>query len=261
MSGTNRLGKTAGRTLPILTCTDNENILWLETAQKISNSEETTVRLLKINQIETCSFLLLYLKKWGHVCATLLGSNMHEMLLIHVAGNEVIDFHHVTQQRAHFPPIHNHFATSPFSNFDVIRAKTLDVGAIYCRREPVRIPASPSHGGPKTDGGFWVDSEGKPIHVSASDVERFVHCPMSWRLSQEGVAAKGEEVRRGIEEHERLHTMIIERNQAREQFTKNLVIWSWWFSVAFSPPQIQLRSISFKTAQLTTKLPNLSEPI
>ena len=57
---------------------------------------------------------------------------------------------------------------------------------------------------------------------------------MSWRLSQEGVAAKGEEVRRGIEEHERLHTMIIERNQAREQFTKNLVIWSWWFSVVLT---------------------------
>ena len=75
------------------------------------------------------------------------------------------------------------------------------------------------------------DLEGKPIHVSASDVERFVYCPMSWRLSQEGVPAKGEEVRRGIEEHERLHMMIVERNQAREQFTKNLVIWSWWFSV------------------------------
>ena len=93
--------------------------------------------------------------------------------------------------------------------------------------ESLRLPLME---GQKTDGGFWVDSEGKPIHVSASDVERFVYCPMSWRLSQEGVAAKGEEVRRGIEEHERLHTMIIERNQAREQFTKNLVIWSWWFS-------------------------------
>ena len=88
--------------------------------------------------------------------------------------------------------------------------------------------------GRKTNDGFWVDLEGKPIHVSASDVERFVYCPMSWRLSQEGVPAKGEEVRRGIEEHERLHMMIVERNQAREQFTKNLVIWSWWFSVVLT---------------------------
>ena len=88
--------------------------------------------------------------------------------------------------------------------------------------------------GRKTKDGFWVDLEGKPIHVSASDVERFVYCPMSWRLSQEGVSAKGEEVRRGIEEHERLHMMIVERNQAREQFTKNLVIWSWWFSVVLT---------------------------
>ena len=44
--------------------------------------------------------------------------------------------------------------------------------------------------GRKTDQGFWVDSNEKPIHVSASDVERFVYCPMSWRLSQEGVPAK-----------------------------------------------------------------------
>jgi len=97
--------------------------------------------------------------------------------------------------------------------------------------ESLRLPLIE---GRKGDQGFWVDSDGKPIHVSASDVERFVYCPMSWRLSQEGVSAKGEEVRRGIEEHEKLHTMIVERNLARERFTKNLVIWSWWFSVVLT---------------------------
>ena len=44
--------------------------------------------------------------------------------------------------------------------------------------------------------GFWFDSEGKILNVSASEIERYVYCPMSWRLENEGISAKGKEVQR-----------------------------------------------------------------
>ena len=32
--------------------------------------------------------------------------------------------------------------------------------------------------------GFYLDSEGSPLPVSASELERYTYCPVSWRLAK-----------------------------------------------------------------------------
>ena len=59
--------------------------------------------------------------------------------------------------------------------------------------------------------GFWFDLENKILNVSASEIERYVYCPMSWRLESEGVSAKGKEVDQGIEKHQQMHQIIVEK--------------------------------------------------
>ena len=93
---------------------------------------------------------------------------------------------------------------------------------------------SPLKKGTEGPNGFWVDTEGKALNISASDIERFVYCPMSWRMSVGGFSAQGEEVQRGIEEHERMHQMVVEKVEAQNAFTRNIVIWSWWFAVVLT---------------------------
>ena len=82
--------------------------------------------------------------------------------------------------------------------------------------------------------GFWFDSKGKILNVSASEIERYVYCPMSWRLENEGITAKGKEVEQGIEKHEQMHQIIVEKIEAQNEFTRNIVIWSWWFAVVLT---------------------------
>ena len=82
--------------------------------------------------------------------------------------------------------------------------------------------------------GFWFNPEGKILNVSASEIERYVYCPMSWRLENEGFSAKGKEVERGIEKHEQMHKIIVEKIEAQNEFTRNIVIWSWWFAVVLT---------------------------
>ena len=82
--------------------------------------------------------------------------------------------------------------------------------------------------------GFWFDSEGEILNISASEIERYVYCPMSWRMEIEGFDAKGDEVQRGIEEHQRMHEMVVEKIEAQNEFNRNIVIWSWWFAVVLT---------------------------
>ena len=95
----------------------------------------------------------------------------------------------------------------------------------------LRSPLKQGTEGPE---GFWFDPEGKILNVSASEIERYVYCPMSWRLENEGISAKGKEVERGVEEHEQMHQIIVEKIQAQNEFTRNIVIWSWWFAVVLT---------------------------
>ncbi len=100
--------------------------------------------------------------------------------------------------------------------------------------EPPTNLRNPLKQGTERSDGFWVDSKGKVLNVSASEIERYVYCPMSWRMENEGISAKGKEVDLGIEEHQRMHQMVVEKIEAQNAFTRNIVIWSWWFAVVLT---------------------------
>ena len=38
--------------------------------------------------------------------------------------------------------------------------------------------------------GYWRNERGEPLNVSASDLERFTYCPLSWHLAATGHAGK-----------------------------------------------------------------------
>jgi CRISPR/Cas system-associated exonuclease Cas4 (RecB family) len=85
--------------------------------------------------------------------------------------------------------------------------------------------------GSERDDGYWVDSSGAVLRVSASDMERHAYCPMSWYLSRVGVSGEGEALKEGRRVHEKIHDRMQEY-QDRESTARNeMIIWSWWFTV------------------------------
>jgi CRISPR-associated exonuclease Cas4 len=88
-----------------------------------------------------------------------------------------------------------------------------------------RINASPNE-----SGYFQVDS-GDILEVSASDVEKFTYCPLSWALSKSGVIGEGTSLTEGIERNEEISKAALEltENQLRER--RNLEIWTWWVGI------------------------------
>ena len=85
--------------------------------------------------------------------------------------------------------------------------------------------------GSEREDGFWIDSNGIPLPVSASDLERHAYCPVSWQLSKAGVSGEGEALKRGMLEHDRIHKSMIEFKREENDANRELVIWSWWFTV------------------------------
>ena len=90
--------------------------------------------------------------------------------------------------------------------------------------------------GPMTEGvcredGHWVDMDGIPLPVSASDLERHTYCPVSWQLSKAGISGEGEALRQGMVEHDRIHQTMATFKETENQADRELVIWSWWFIV------------------------------
>ncbi|MEE3082865.1 MAG: PD-(D/E)XK nuclease family protein, partial [Candidatus Thermoplasmatota archaeon] len=85
--------------------------------------------------------------------------------------------------------------------------------------------------GSKREDGFWINSDGIALPVSASDLERHAYCPVSWQLSKAGVSGEGEALKRGMLEHERIHKAMTEFKREENDANRELVIWSWWFAV------------------------------
>ncbi len=85
--------------------------------------------------------------------------------------------------------------------------------------------------GSQREDGFWINSEGIPLPVSASDLERHTYCPVSWQLSKAGVSGEGDALKRGMLEHDRIHKAMIEFKREEDDANRELVIWSWWFAV------------------------------
>ena len=86
----------------------------------------------------------------------------------------------------------------------------------------------------KNKAGFYIDSAGIGLPVSASDLERWMYCPLSWKLSKEGVSAAGEAVQEGVEKHREIHRKMEKYHSEDIKVRREMVIWSWWFAVVIT---------------------------
>ena len=79
--------------------------------------------------------------------------------------------------------------------------------------------------------GYYRDEDGNALPVSASDLERFMYCPLSWQLAKEGTSGVGEAIEEGVEKHKEIHNDMSEYQEAMIRMRRSLLIWSWWFGI------------------------------
>lgn len=79
--------------------------------------------------------------------------------------------------------------------------------------------------------GYYLDDSEAPLPVSASDLERFMYCPLSWQLAKEGATGKGEAVEGGVEKHKEIHDEMNHFQEALIRMRRSLLVWSWWFGI------------------------------
>ena len=79
--------------------------------------------------------------------------------------------------------------------------------------------------------GYFHDRSGTPLPVSASDLERFMYCPLSWQLAKEGASGIGEAVEEGVEKHKQIHNEMSDFQTALIRMRRSLLIWSWWYGI------------------------------
>lgn len=79
--------------------------------------------------------------------------------------------------------------------------------------------------------GYFNDGSGTPLPVSASDLERFMYCPLSWQLAKEGASGIGEAVEEGVEKHKQIHYEMSDFQTALIRMRRSLLIWSWWYGI------------------------------
>ena len=64
--------------------------------------------------------------------------------------------------------------------------------------------------------------------ISASEMERYGYCPLSWHLDLKGVDAEGEEVNTGVEKHKEmgdsLKNLLVEEEKSRETSTTLMTV-------------------------------------
>ena len=88
--------------------------------------------------------------------------------------------------------------------------------------------------GSEREDGYWVDSTGEVLRVSASDMERHAYCPLSWYLSRVGVSGEGDALEKGRRSHEEIHERM-QKYRDRESTARNeMIIWTWWFTVVIT---------------------------
>ena len=79
--------------------------------------------------------------------------------------------------------------------------------------------------------GYYYDEDGNALPVSASDLERFMYCPLSWQLAKEGTSGIGEAIEEGVEKHKEIHKDMSDYQEAMIRMRRSLLIWSWWFGI------------------------------
>ena len=103
----------------------------------------------------------------------------------------------------------------------------------------------------ESDDGFWRDSKGESLHVSASDLERHAYCPLSWSLARDGKTGRGKAITAGIGKHAEIHKKVKGFKQKQNELRRALVIWSWWFAIII---------IFISDAIIFTNISNTTEP-
>ena len=83
----------------------------------------------------------------------------------------------------------------------------------------------------ESDDGFWRDESGKPLHISASDLERHAYCPLSWSLARDGKTGRGKAIDKGRIKHAEIHQKVENFKQKQNDLRRALVVWSWWFTI------------------------------
>ena len=92
--------------------------------------------------------------------------------------------------------------------------------------------SSPTHPSATQDEtGYWRNEGGEMLPVSASDLERFTYCPLSWYLASQGHHGKSDEIDAGVTAHEAIHDSVQAMVTEQLATKRNLLIWEWWFSV------------------------------
>ncbi|MDP6194931.1 MAG: PD-(D/E)XK nuclease family protein [Candidatus Poseidonia sp.] len=99
-------------------------------------------------------------------------------------------------------------------------------------KKEVSTGSAPTHPeAVKGEDGRWHASDGRPLPVSASDLERYTYCPLSWHLAATGTSGKSEAIEEGKRQHQAIHESIMDLKGHQFQTQKNLLIWQWWFSI------------------------------
>ena len=72
--------------------------------------------------------------------------------------------------------------------------------------------------------------------ISASEMERYGYCPLSWHLDLKGIDAEGEEVTSGVEKHREIGTsltnLLVEEKKSRETSSTLLTVVGMIMAVA-----------------------------
>ena len=79
--------------------------------------------------------------------------------------------------------------------------------------------------------GRWRLPDGTPLPVSASDLERYTYCPMSWYLAAQGVSGQSQAIEKGLEQHQAIHESMMSLKGHQFEAKRNLLIWQWWYAV------------------------------
>ena len=79
--------------------------------------------------------------------------------------------------------------------------------------------------------GRWRLPDGTPLPVSASDLERYTYCPMSWYLAAQGVSGQSLAIEKGLEQHQAIHESMMSLKGHQFEAKRNLLIWQWWYAV------------------------------
>ena len=94
----------------------------------------------------------------------------------------------------------------------------------------------------KNKDGFWRDNGNTALRVSASDIERHSYCPLSWELAKKGNSGQGEAIESGRLKHAKIHHRVTEFKSKQTQFKRQMIIWTWWFTVIIA---IIIDSVAF----------------